>query len=278
MCTVRTFSNTCQAKDICMSLVFLRWATDPAVELQVAELRPISGSSKNEYTRLPSYFQFSEIGIKGTRTAYNEESQSTQCLMITISIEGAKNRRWWVVATSINPILVGGTHFYFDNECAAGQSYLKSCEEGSTFNPTKYGALKKIERMTLGDLNDYLLKSQPQHGFSSFSCAPSNEENAISYQVAVSQDLQDWDLTQCLQEIVRSTLNFQWSLSDFNFSAIHQSFAGVTFSGWKSEPLDPSQTSIDGRNTSEDGPVKEEGCYGKKPQTNKEQVELQIED
>ncbi|CAN6867521.1 unnamed protein product [Brassica oleracea] len=121
-----------------------------------------------------------------------------------------------------------GTHFYFDNECAAGQSYLErvcSCEEGSTFNPTKCGGPKKIERMTLGELNDYLLKSQPQHGFSSFSCAPSNEENAISYQVAVAQDLQDWDLPQCLQEIVGSTLNFQLSLSHFNFSAIHQSFA-----------------------------------------------------
>ncbi|KAF2612950.1 hypothetical protein F2Q70_00012270 [Brassica cretica] len=238
MCTVRTFSNTCQAKDICMSLVFLRWATDLAVELQVAELRPISGSSKHEYTRLPSYFQFSEIGIKGTRTAYKEESQSTQCLMITISIEGAKNRRWWVVATSINPILVGGTHFYFDNECAAGQSYLRSCEEGSTFNPTKYGGLKKIERMTLGDLNDYLLKSLPQkHGAT----------------------------TNC-------------SMGSHHFHALPPMRRMQLVIRWKSEPLDPSQTSIDGRNTSEDGPVKEEGCYGKKPQTNKEQVELQIED
>ncbi|KAL0664116.1 hypothetical protein Bca4012_100953 [Brassica carinata] len=155
--------------------------------------------------------------LNGTRTAYNEESQSTQRLMITISIEGMSLSN----ATS-------ATHFYFDNECAAGQSYLErvcSCEEDSTFNPTKYGGLKKIERMTLGELNDYLLKSQPQHGFSSFSCAPSNEENAISYQVAVAQDLQDWDLPQCLQEIVGSTLNFQLSLSHFNFSAIHQSFA-----------------------------------------------------
>ncbi|CAN6933242.1 unnamed protein product [Brassica oleracea] len=108
--------------------------------------------------------------LNGTRTAYNEESQSTQRLMITISIEG-----------------------------------VCSCEEDSTFNPTKYGGLKKIERMTLGELNDYLLKSQPQ--------------------VAVAQDLQDWDLPQCLQEIVGSTLNFQLSLSHFNFSAIHQSFA-----------------------------------------------------
>nr|VDD30502.1 unnamed protein product [Brassica oleracea] len=71
--------------------------------------------------------------------------------MITISIEGMSLSN----ATS-------ATHFYFDNECAAGQSYLESCEEGSTFNPTKYGGLKKIERMTLGELNDYLLKSQPQ--------------------------------------------------------------------------------------------------------------------
>ncbi|KAH0858311.1 LOW QUALITY PROTEIN: hypothetical protein HID58_086572 [Brassica napus] len=155
--------------------------------------------------------------LLGTRTAYNEESQSTQCLMITISIE----------RTSLSNA-TSGTHFYFDNECAPGQSYLErvcNCEEGSTFNPTKYGGLKKIERMTLGELNDYLLKSQPQHGFSSFSCAPSNEENAISYQVAVTQDLQDWDLPQCLQEIVGSTLNFQLSLSHFNFNAIHQSFA-----------------------------------------------------
>ena len=43
-------------------------------------------------------------------------------------------------------------------------------------------------------------------------------------QVAVSQDLQDWDLPQCVHEIAGSTLTFQLSLSHFNISAIHQIF------------------------------------------------------
>ncbi|KAH0933857.1 hypothetical protein HID58_010974 [Brassica napus] len=99
-----------------------------------------------------------------------------------------------------------------------------------------------------------------QHGFSSFQCPPCNEENTARYrvrmtisdatdaaefvvfdtvitkltnicaanpsnqQVAVSQDLQDWDLPQCVHEIAGSTLTFQLSLSHFNISAIHQIF------------------------------------------------------
>ncbi|KAH0930184.1 hypothetical protein HID58_015911, partial [Brassica napus] len=142
------------------------------------------------FTNKTVFAELSEMDNPIPLTAYNEESQSTQRLMITIIIEGTSLSN----ATS-------ATHFYFDNECAAGQSYLE-----------------RLKRMTLGELNDYMLKSQPQHGFSSFSCAPSNEENAISYQVYVAQDFQDWDLPQCLQEIVGSTLNFQLSLSHFNFS------------------------------------------------------------
>ncbi|CAN7038485.1 unnamed protein product [Brassica rapa subsp. trilocularis] len=61
-----------------------------------------------------------------------------------------------------------------------------------------------------------------QHGFSSFQCPPCNEENTVG--VAVSQDLQDWDLPQCVHEIAGSTLTFQLSLSHFNISAIHQIF------------------------------------------------------
>ncbi|KAL0748767.1 hypothetical protein Bca101_030769 [Brassica carinata] len=180
-----------------------------------------------DVTRSNPNFHFSDspIAIRFTnKTVFAELSEMGNRSRCRASSCGTTTNFWMSLSNATS-----ATHFYFDNECAAGQSYLErvcSCEEGSTFNPTKYGGLKKIERMTLGELNDYLLKSKPQHGFSSFSCAPSNEENAFSYQVAVAQDLQDWDLPQCLQKIVGSTLNFQLSLSHFNFSAIHQSFAG----------------------------------------------------
>uniref|UniRef100_A0A0D3DSP4 Uncharacterized protein n=1 Tax=Brassica oleracea var. oleracea TaxID=109376 RepID=A0A0D3DSP4_BRAOL len=58
------------------------------------------------------------------------------------------------------------THFYLDNECVAGASYLQS-KEGSTSNP-KVCAVKKIEPLTLAKL---------QRGFTSFTCVSCNEEN-----------------------------------------------------------------------------------------------------
>ncbi|KAF3573157.1 hypothetical protein F2Q69_00061725 [Brassica cretica] len=67
----------------------------------------------------------------GIRTAYSEESQSTP--------HDDHPNHWneepeVFVATNINPKLVGGrlfpnktstTHFYLDNECVAGASYLQ---------------------------------------------------------------------------------------------------------------------------------------------------------
>ncbi|KAH0935919.1 hypothetical protein HID58_013036 [Brassica napus] len=103
--------------------------------------------------------------IMGIRTAYSEDSQSIQRMMITLIIvfDGlaklleenllSRNEEPEVlVATNINPKLVGRrlflnktstTNFLIDNECVAGASYLQS-KEGSTSNPKKYVLSRKL--------------------------------------------------------------------------------------------------------------------------------------
>ncbi|KAF3602027.1 hypothetical protein F2Q69_00037077 [Brassica cretica] len=57
-----------------------------------------------------------------------------------------------------------GTSF-FDNECLAGQSVpaaLYGSDDGSSSTASKYGSVKKIERVTLAELNNYVLNSPPQ--------------------------------------------------------------------------------------------------------------------
>ncbi|KAG2253514.1 hypothetical protein Bca52824_083650 [Brassica carinata] len=55
------------------------------------------------------------------------------------------------------PDTTSGTHFYFDNECLTGQSFLH-------FTSSKYGDVQKIETVTLAELNNYVLNSPPQSG------------------------------------------------------------------------------------------------------------------
>lgn len=54
----------------------------------------------------------------------------------------------------------------FDNECLAGQSVLAArlygSDDGSSSTASKYGSVKKIERVTLAELNNYVLNSPPQ--------------------------------------------------------------------------------------------------------------------
>ncbi|KAL0825295.1 hypothetical protein Bca101_048972 [Brassica carinata] len=53
----------------------------------------------------------------------------------------------------------------FDNECLASQSVLAALygsDDGSSSTASKYGSVKKIERVTLAELNNYVLNSPPQ--------------------------------------------------------------------------------------------------------------------
>ncbi|CAN6918169.1 unnamed protein product, partial [Brassica oleracea] len=50
----------------------------------------------------------------------------------------------------------------FDNECLANQSVpaaLYGSDDGSSSTASKYGSVKKIERVTLAELNNYVLNS-----------------------------------------------------------------------------------------------------------------------
>ncbi|WZY86118.1 hypothetical protein YC2023_045868 [Brassica napus] len=55
----------------------------------------------------------------------------------------------------------------FDNECLDSQSVLAALygsDDGSSSTASKYGSVKKIERVTLAELNNYVLNSPPQVG------------------------------------------------------------------------------------------------------------------
>ncbi|CAF1910599.1 unnamed protein product [Brassica napus] len=86
-----------------------------------------------------------------------------------------------IVATSINPKFVGGNircgkgglyldatsgiHFYFDHEVAASQRLfqeLYSKPEKDTTSAKQYHGVKKLEKFSLGELNNYALESPPQ--------------------------------------------------------------------------------------------------------------------
>ncbi|CAN6908526.1 unnamed protein product [Brassica oleracea] len=86
-----------------------------------------------------------------------------------------------IVATSINPKFVGGNircgkgglyldatsgiHFYFDHEVAASRRLfqeLYSKPEKDTTSAKQYHGVKKLEKVSLGELNNYALESPPQ--------------------------------------------------------------------------------------------------------------------
>ncbi|KAH0875326.1 LOW QUALITY PROTEIN: hypothetical protein HID58_072688, partial [Brassica napus] len=63
------------------------------------------------------------------------------------------------------PDTTSGTHFYFDNECLTGQSFLQLyLDLMMSFTSSKYGDVQKIETVTLAELNNYVLNSPPQSG------------------------------------------------------------------------------------------------------------------
>ncbi|KAG5409051.1 hypothetical protein IGI04_005370 [Brassica rapa subsp. trilocularis] len=218
------FEVTCSNTNFCFSdsPIAIRFTNQTVGELYETD-KPIDGISKHEY-RHTRYCWHSNVflNIVSSRLFLNETSE---------------------------------THFYFDKDCAVGQIYLKSeieTKSGCCFAPSAtancsmgshhFNVLPAMRRIQLE-----LLDSLPSTNFARYrvrmtiSDATDAAEfvvfdtvitkltnicaaNPSNQQVAVSQDLQDWDLPQCVHEIAGSTLTFQLSLSHFNISAIHQIF------------------------------------------------------
>ncbi|KAH0897405.1 hypothetical protein HID58_046973 [Brassica napus] len=89
----------------------------------------------------------------------------------------------------------------FDNECLASQSVLAALygsDDGSSSTASKYGSVKKIERVTLAELNNYVLNSPPQ---------------------SASESLQQATLPRCIQDFIVQNLTFQLKLSEIHFSS-----------------------------------------------------------
>ncbi|KAL0647152.1 hypothetical protein Bca4012_045443 [Brassica carinata] len=70
--------------------------------------------------------------------------------------------------------------------------------DGSCSTASKYGSVKKIEQVTLAELNNYVLNSPPQ---------------------SASESLQQAALPRCIQDIIVQNLNFQFKLSEIHFSS-----------------------------------------------------------
>uniref|UniRef100_M4EFC7 Uncharacterized protein n=1 Tax=Brassica campestris TaxID=3711 RepID=M4EFC7_BRACM len=107
------------------------------------------------------------------------DAQADQLKQNILAIGVAK----MIVATIINPKFVGGNiqcgkgrlyldatsgiHFYFDHEVAASQRLfqeLYSKPEKDTTSAKQYHGVKKLEKVSLGELNNYVLESPPQAG------------------------------------------------------------------------------------------------------------------
>ncbi|CAN7032543.1 unnamed protein product [Brassica rapa subsp. trilocularis] len=113
-----------------------------------------------------------------------------QCVMLTLRLKSYRKELKIVLATNINPKIVGGrlvlkatsgTHIYFDSETAAGKEEFDNSAHC---------------RLT-GDGTD---------------------------QTASSLKLVDTELPRSLAEIVGNTYTFQLKLKDFNFTSKHQTF------------------------------------------------------
>ncbi|CAN7028242.1 unnamed protein product, partial [Brassica oleracea var. botrytis] len=65
-----------------------------------------------------------------------------------------------IVATSINPKFIGGKHFLFIS--TPNHMYmLYSKPEKDTTSAKQYHGVKKLEKVSLGELNNYALESPP---------------------------------------------------------------------------------------------------------------------
>ncbi|KAF3507455.1 hypothetical protein F2Q69_00010197, partial [Brassica cretica] len=70
-----------------------------------------------------------------------------------------------IVATSINPKMVGGTHIYFDKETTAGEAYFYNLVARDTGVPSAAPLLKgyaKVETLTVAELNNFITSATSQ--------------------------------------------------------------------------------------------------------------------
>ncbi|KAJ4870539.1 Uncharacterized protein Rs2_47854 [Raphanus sativus] len=131
--------------------------------------------------------------VCGIKTTFNNDNQAIQCLKV--------NRRCsFGVGFSCCYPWKAGTNLYFDNEYLAGQSVLAvrlyGSDDGNSSTASKYVGVKKIEPVTLAELNNYVLNSPPH---------------------SASESLQQAALPRCNQDTIMQTLTFQLELSEIHF-------------------------------------------------------------
>lgn len=94
--------------------------------------------------------------VSRINTVFNDENQSIQRVKV-----------WWLQSYWTGWLFfnaIFGTHFYFDHETLVSQCFLKvlcGAEGYYSSTPSTYGGAKKIETVTLAEMNTYVLNSQP---------------------------------------------------------------------------------------------------------------------
>ncbi|WZY93381.1 hypothetical protein YC2023_065710 [Brassica napus] len=135
-------------------------------------------------------------------------------------------------------------------------------DEGLRSTPTKYVGVKKIEPLTIDELNEYVIKlllsgsfaRKLNRGFSSFTCAFCNKEDTVGVVRGEGNDNPSDDFPGAGAVKISHSDGLKGTAVEDGGFVPYGDAAGGT-----GEPVDPSKTSVDGRSKSEDGTEHESG-------------------
>ncbi|KAL0816445.1 hypothetical protein Bca101_072892 [Brassica carinata] len=103
--------------------------------------------------------------VKSTVSEPPEDKKSCPGDGQTGKLEGMRDDPKVIVATNINPKMIGGTHVYFDKETNARESFfyrLVARDTGLTPDAPLLRAYAKVESMTIAELNNFVITAPSQ--------------------------------------------------------------------------------------------------------------------
>ncbi|KAH0912266.1 hypothetical protein HID58_035587 [Brassica napus] len=177
-------------------------------KFQVSKLRTAYDNQQMLLALMLAMFVSDIMGqVSRINTVFNDENQSIQRVKPQLCIAHSVFDK---VVTHLDEKLtllgwlffnaIFGTHFYFDHETLVSQCFLKvlcGAEGYYSSTPSTYGGAKKIETVTLAEMNTYVLNSQPHHSYGSIT----KLTNLSAAQDAGVEVKQQTNLLQCLKDI-----------------------------------------------------------------------------
>ncbi|KAL0750668.1 hypothetical protein Bca101_032671 [Brassica carinata] len=147
----------------------------------------------NTNTQLPDIIG-EILSVKSTVTDPPEEKNRLICSQAVAfhkQLEAMRVDPKVIVATSINPKMVGGrlflnatsgTHVYFDKKTKAGEVRFYQLVVRDTGLASAAPLLRshaKVEKMTIAELNSFIVSAGSQHTVSVFTCGRCNNSHAV---------------------------------------------------------------------------------------------------